>query len=266
MTAATVEFGRQLGSAYEAAASAWAVGASIVYDRLAEALVAELPLIDRGPVLDLCAGTGAASAALVRRGVPLIAVDFAVAMLAVDRDTRPPAVAADGFVLPFRPHVFAAVVAAFGVNHAADPVAFLSETKRVTSAGGLVGTSTFATGWAHPAKSAVDDVLGTFGFRAPDWHRQLKRDVEPATASVGALVAIAERAGLHDARATLIEVVPDVTAEEIVGWRFSMASHVDFVSALSTEARRRATKAAIAEVRERWEPFVVPMLVMSARA
>jgi SAM-dependent methyltransferase len=270
LDAADDAFRRRLGTAYGAAAHTWATGAAVVYDALAEALVdelaGELAACDEQPVLDLCAGTGAASAAMVRRGWAVVAADLSLEMLRVDRARRPPAVAADAGSLPFRAGGFAAVVIAFGVNHATDPVAFLAAAQRATRPGGTVATSTFMGGWAHPAKAAVDDVLASFGYASPEWHRRLKDDVEPATASPTALARVAEQAGLGSVHVRVVEVALDISAEAVVGWRCAMASHAGFVESLPPVSQRRATELAVAEVRRRWQPLVVPILVMSARA
>lgn len=264
---ADAAFRRQLGSAYGAAARAWADGAAVVYDALAGALVDEiadeLPS-DGQPVLDLCAGTGAASAALARRGLPVVAADLSWAMLRVERAARPPAVVADAASLPLRAGGFGAVVIAFGLNHATDPVGFLAEARRVAHPGACVASSTFLRGWTHPAKAAVDEALASFGFEPPAWHRRLKDDVEPATATASVLVDVAGRAGLHGARVRVVEVAIDASVEEVVGWRCSMASHAPFVDSLVEADRVAATALAAAEVRRRWQPLVVPMLVMSA--
>lgn len=252
-------------SAYDVAASGWAAGAGVIYRALADALVALLPSHGPGTVLDLCAGTGAASAALARRGLAVIAADVSAQMLRLSRGERPPAVTADAVALPFRGGAFASVVVAFGLNHAPEPVAFLRETRRVVRAGGIVVASTFAGGWPHPAKAAVDDVLEGFGFRPPAWHDRLKREVELHTGSEQALLNIAQRANLRDARASLVEVAPAVTVDQVVGWRFSMASHAGFVAALPQTTRQQAAIDAAAEVRRRWQPFVVPMLALIAR-
>lgn len=269
MKPADVTFRRELGSAYATAARAWASGAAVVYNALAGALVdeivGELPAAD-APVLDLCAGTGAASAALVRRGLPVVAADLSWEMLQVDRTARPPAVAADASALPFSAAAFAAVVIAFGLNHATDPVRFLAEARRSTRRGGCIASSTFLRGWTHPAKAVVDEALAGFGFQPPTWHRRLKDDVEPATATAGALAGVASRAALVGPRVRVVEVAIDASVEEVVGWRCSMASHAGFVESLPAEARAAATELAVAEVRRQWQPLVVPMLVMTAHA
>ena len=257
----------QIASAYDASARSWASGATIVYAGLADALVARLDDADaRGPVLDLCAGAGAASVSLVRRAARVIALDFAWSMLVVERDRRPPAVAGDANRLPFRSACFSAVVVACGLNHAPDPVAFLVEAGRVTRVGGVVLTSTFARGWDHPAKAAVDEVLTGLGYRAPAWHASLKHDVEPVTATPERLVDVATRAGLGDVSVERVDVAVDVSPEQAVEWRFAMASHAPFVASLASSVRDRAAAAAAALVGRHWVPVCPPLLILHARA
>ncbi len=265
LSVSAATFRDEVRFAYDVAAPGWANGAGVVYGALAEELVALLPSPVPGTVLDLCAGTGVVSAVLGRRGLPVIAADLAEEMLRVNRSHRPASVAADAVALPFRSAAFGAVVVAFGLNHTPDPVGFLSETCRVTAAGGSVLASTFAGGWPHPAKAVVDEVLAGFGFRSPGWYDRLKRELEGLTGSLQALLDIAQRAELRDVQALLIEVAPPVTVDEVVGWRFSMASHAGFIASLPAATRRHVAKVAATEVRRCWEPLVIPMLVLSAR-
>ena len=264
-------FRRSVRDSYAAAASVWQAGASVVYRKLAEAMVreglaAKWPGLDRGPILDLCAGTGVVSAAFEGSAVELVAADLAVEMLMVEVGRRPPAVVCDATALAFRSGCFAAVLVAFGLNHATDPVAFLAEAGRVTARGGTIGASTFAEGWNHPAKAAVDEVLARFGFTPPPWHVRLKDEVEPATSTEPVLLALAGRAGLRHPAVASIAVTLPLTTLEVVGWRFSMASHAAFVSSLPVTQRAEAVDAAMAAVNRRWEPFVAPMLVLTAQA
>ncbi len=262
---------RDMSDAYGAAAASWAVGAQVVYGRLAEALVATaMPdeVATRSgqelaPVLDLCAGTGAASEPLRRHGYNVVAVDFALGMLRVDHAMRPPAVVGDAVALPFHNGSFAATVVACGLNHAVDPVAFLAEAGRVTQPDGIIATSTFAHGWDHPAKIAVDNALRPYGFVTPSWHRSLKHNVEPATSDPVALTTIAAQAGLRSSIVTNVIVNVAATAAETVGWRFAMASHAGFVSRMTPTDYRAAEMAAVDEVRRRWEPLEIPLLVLS---
>lgn len=266
MSVADAAFRREVGAAYATAASSWAAGAGFVYARLADALVARLPTVDNGLVLDLCAGTGAATAPLVRRGCAIIAVDLVPDMLLVDASERPPAVAADAFALPFRNRSLAAVVVACGLNHAPDPVAFLAESRRVTRTGGAVLASTFAEGWSHPVKIAVDRALQPFGFRAPSWYDRFKHEVEPATANAESLTSIAKAAGLRASTVVHDNVVVNATIGQAVGWRLSMASHAGFMARLSMTDQRLARAAVVREVTDRWQPLVVPLLILSASA
>ena len=265
MSTSDVAFGTELASAYATAASGWAGGAGIVYARLAQALVHRLPTVDGELVLDLCAGTGAATAPLLRRGCGVVAVDLAPAMLVVDRDLRPPGVAADAFALPFRPESFSAVVVACGLNHARDPTAFLAESGRVTRSGGVVLTSTFAAGWNHPAKAAVDEALLPYGFRPPAWYERFKQEVEPLTASENALRSLAASVGLRQPKVAREDVEVPATVDQIVGWRFAMASHAGFIAGLSALDRRAAAEAAARNLTQRWQPLVVPLLILSGR-
>lgn len=250
--------------AYGAAATTWASGAAVVYDALAEAMVARLGDLGPGPVLDLCAGTGAVSAAVTRRGVAAIAVDLSDSMLRVNAAARPPGIVADAMALPVRTEACSAVLVAFGLNHAPDPVAFLREAARVCAPGGLVAASTFEGGWPHPAKEAVDRVVAAYGYVPPGWHDALKHDVEPRTASVGSAAQCAVDAGLRDPQVSRHPVALDVTVDQVVHWRLSMASHAPFVDSLPPAARRELVAAASVAVSESWEPFVVPMLVLTA--
>lgn len=250
--------------AYGAAATAWAGGAAVVYDALAEVMVARLGDLGPGPVLDLCAGSGAVSAALTRRGVAAIAVDLSESMIRVNAAARPPGVVADAMALPLRTGVCSGVVTAFGLNHASDPVAFLCEAARVCAPGGLVAASTFEGGWPHPAKAAVDRVVAAYGHAPPGWHDVLKHEVEPRTATVGAMLECAVDAGFRDPQVSRHSVALDATVEQVVRWRLSMASHASFVDSLPPAVRRALVAAASVAVSESWEPLVVPMLVMSA--
>lgn len=250
--------------AYGAAATTWAGGAAVVYDALAEAMVTRLGDLGPGPVLDLCAGTGAVSAAVTRRGVAAIAVDLSDSMIRVNAAARPPGIVADAMTLPLRTGTCSAVLVAFGLNHAPDPVAFLREAARVCAPSGLVAASTFEGGWPHPAKAAVDRVVAAYGYVAPGWHDALKHDVEPRTASAESVARCAVDAGLRDPRVGRHPVTLDVTVDQVVCWRLSMASHAPFVVSLSPAERHELVAAASVAVSESWEPFVVPMLVLSA--
>ena len=104
-----------------------------------------------GTVLDLAAGTGDLSVALERIGHHrVVAADFTFVMLVAGRSklqrddhaVRP--VGADALELPFLSGVFDAATVAFGVRNFADPVAGLSEIRRVLTPRGIAGILEFS--------------------------------------------------------------------------------------------------------------------------
>ena len=266
MTNADDAYVGAMTAAYDASAASWFSGASVFYGQLAARVVDLLPDDVVGPVLDLCAGAGAASAPLKARRWSVVGLDRSAAMLQVARVSRPPAVCADAFAMPFPPRTFGAVVVACGLNHATDPLAFLQEALRVTRRGGSVLASTFASGWSYDGKTAVDDALAGFGYRSPAWHEQLKHEVEPATADRSALLALGGLAGMVGSHVERLDVALDLSPQDIVSWRFGMASHAPFVAGLSVEEARLAVRAAVEAVSARWEPMVVPLLVLRGLA
>ena len=131
---------------------------------LAAELVARSPIPLAGRlVLDLGAGTGAATVAIRAVGGRRSPPTSRPGMLAAMGADRPPAVAADARALPLRSAAVDAVVAAFSINHLVDPAAGLREARRVTRAGGAVLASSYAHDDAHPAKQAVEEAAGPSG-------------------------------------------------------------------------------------------------------
>jgi demethylmenaquinone methyltransferase/2-methoxy-6-polyprenyl-1,4-benzoquinol methylase len=256
-----------VGAAYSATGSAWERGPARLYDRLAELVVSTLPVSVRGTAaLDLGAGTGAASRALQAAGAAsVVAVDAAPGMLAHDARKRPPAVVGDALALPFATGVFDATVAAFSLNHLADPAAGLREAARVTRPGGALAASAYAEDDDHPVKQAVVAALAARGWTPEPWYRALQTDAAPKLATVDAARAAAEAAGL-DAEAELTRVpFPDLDATALVAWRLGLAQHAPFVEALPTDAERAAlADDAAARLGDGWPPLVRSIIILRA--
>ncbi len=103
-------------------------------------------------------------------------------------------VVADAAALPFRDRRFDLVLAAFCLNHLGHPATRPAEARRVAAA---IAASTFAPGWTHPAKGAVDGAAGRrSGYRAPAWYAVAARHAGHAAGDPDALAG-GHCGGLH---------------------------------------------------------------------
>jgi ubiquinone/menaquinone biosynthesis C-methylase UbiE len=253
----------EVRAAYDAAAAAWAEGPEQVYTPLARALVgaAPVPLTGR-QVLDLGAGTGVAGrAALAAGAAQVVAADLATTMLRRAGPAQHPVVA-DAAALPFRDQAFDLVVAAFCLNHLSQPDAALREVRRV---GRSLAASTFAPGWTHPAKLAVDEALRPFGFQPPAWYQSLQREAGPAAQDPARLAAQVAAAGFTDVQVRTMTVPTGLSAPaQLASWRLGMAQVAPFLQSLDDgqqAAARRAAEQAVAGT----GPLIVSMLVLTGR-
>jgi SAM-dependent methyltransferase len=254
-----------VGDAYSATGPAWQAGPGRVYDRLAEVLVdlSPVPLGGRR-VLDVGAGTGAATRAIARAGGRPLAVDLASGMLAVDRRHRPPCAAADGRHLPIATGSCGAVVAAFSFNHVPDPQRAFAEAARVVAPGGGVLASAYSADDDHPAKAAVDAAAREAGWRPDRWVDEMRSAMEPKLATCAGALSAARRAGLRG-EASVIEVVfPDLGPADMVACRLGMAGLAPFVASLRPEQRQRLEARAL-ELLGDPEVLIRRMIVFRAR-
>jgi ubiquinone/menaquinone biosynthesis C-methylase UbiE len=256
--------GEGVAGAYSATGAAWQAGPGRVYDRLAVALVARSPVPLRGRlVLDLGAGTGAASRAVATAGGRPVALDAAFGMLAVDRRRRPPAVQGDATRLPVATGAAGGVVAAFSLNHVADPVAALAECRRVAAPGAPVLVSTYAADDDHPVKRAVTEALTEHGFAPPPWYVALSKEVVPRLAEPDRCATAARAAGLEATVEHLRVPFPELGPGDLVDWRLGMAQHVPFLDGLPRRERAAVRARALALLGEAPE-LVRSVLVLRA--
>ena len=255
-----------LAAAYSATAEAWQRGPNRVYDRLAEVVVSNSPVdVIAARALDLGAGTGAASRALVRAGASqVVAVDTAPGMLAYDAPNRPPATVGDALALPFARRAFDLIVAAFSLNHLADPAAGLAEAARVTRGGGAVVASAYAADDVHPVKGAVEGALAARGWRAEPWYDALRTDTAPKLATVEAGREAAAAAGLHADVLALRVPFPELDAAALVAWRMGMAQHARFLASLDAERRHAVAADAVARLGDSWLPLERSIILVRA--
>jgi SAM-dependent methyltransferase len=235
---------------YSDTGGAWEQGPARVYDRLAAVLVDRSPVpLGGGRVLDVGAGTGAASRAALAAGAErVVAVDAAFGMLAHEATARPPAVVGDVLALPFAPSTFDATAAAFSLNHLSSPAAGLREMGRVTRSGGAVLGASYASDDSHPVKEAVKAALVAHGWAPEPWYAALGVDVLPLLATPARFAAAAADAGL-DAQVEAVQVpFAELGPRDLVDWRLGLAQHAPFVARLSPQERDALVADALARL------------------
>ena len=251
---------------YADAAAAWADDVELVYGPLADALLEQAPGLGGQLVLDVGAGTGAVSQRLVAAGSRAVAVDASWSMLAHHASSRPPAVVGDISRLPLADGAVDGAVAAFVLNHLADPVAALVEVRRVVREGGFIVASVFSVADPSAAKAAVDRVLAEAGWEPPECYRFLK-SVDGQLGSAATMRLASQAAGLDDIVVVERPVPTGVTdPRDIVRYRLSQPQRTHFVATLSEEARQRVVDECVAAVAELGEAFNPGVVLLAARA
>lgn len=256
---------RAMFAAYSATAAMWRDGPARMYGRLADDLVTHSPRPWTGAdVLDVGAGTGVASTALLRAGArSVVAVDAARGMLVLDAPQRPWAVVADARRLPFPDDTFDGVVAAFVFNHLGDPAEGLREAARVVRPGGVVLASTYADDDAHPVKAVVEDALRRCGWEPAEWHDRMRSDhVQRLATEQGCRRALAD-AGADGAVQRVRVEMRGLSPRDLVEWRLGMAQHAPFVTGLSDDDRRHLTETAVARLGSQVPPLVRSVMVLT---
>ncbi len=122
------------------------------------------PLDDRGPLLDVCTGTGDLALAYDRAAggkLPIVAADFCHEMLTLGRakserrgsTERVAFIEGDAEQLPLADDQFQIVSVAFGLRNVADTDRGLAEMTRVCQPGGKVAVLEFTTPRRNPMKA-----------------------------------------------------------------------------------------------------------------
>lgn len=240
----------------------WALGAELVYGPIAAELVAMSPHPLAGrTVLDAGAGTGAASSALAARRARVLAVDLSAGMLAWSAATRPPCAVADIRALPLASGAVDDTVAAFVLNHLAEPVAGLTELARVTRPGGALLAAVFSNGNRTGVRDQIDALAASWGWQAPAWYGALKATAMPLLGSQGGMAAAAAEAGLATVRTDERPVDAGVTEPgQLVSYRLGhpvFAGWLDAIGEQRAQAFARAATEAIRPVMEPYRPLVV---------
>lgn len=245
----------------------WANGATLVYGPIAAQLAAMSPHPLAGrTVLDVGAGTGAASAALLHCGAHPVAVDLSLDMLAYNARRRPPGVVADVCALPLAARSVDDAVAAFVLNHLVEPAAGLAELVRATRPGGAVLATVYSTASHSAVRDRIDDVALDAGWQVPDWYRQLKATAVPRLGTASAMAAAAHAAGLLSVMVEERPVDVGVTEpEQLVDYRFGQAHFTQWLDRIGPrhgdEVRRRAAET----IRPIMQPYRPTVVFLAAR-
>jgi SAM-dependent methyltransferase len=258
---------RDVADAYSVTAASWRDGPARIYRRLADALVEGIPLpIAGADVVDIGAGTGVAGDAALAAGAgSAVAVDAAIGMLVIDAGRRSPAVAADATKLPFPDGTFDVALAAFCLNHLAEPSAGLREAARVVRSGGAVVASAYASDDDHPVKALAERALRDHGWAPAAWHDDVKRGRAPLLSTDDGCRAALGSAGLDGEVRNVRVAYPDLDTEDLVAWRLGMAQHAPFVAALDEATRRTIVDRLVAELGPRCPTLERSMMVVTAR-
>ncbi len=246
---ASDDFDAAVARAYEATGAAWSRGPALVYDRLAVALVdaSPVPLAGR-TVLDVGAGTGAASLAAAAVGARVVAIDVAHAMVRANR-AAPPAlvggVVGNALALPVASGAAGGLIAAFTFNHLSEPAQGFAEAVRACRPGSPVLAGAYAADDDHPAKQAVDRAATEQGWVPEDWYIGMRADVSARLATTEGMRAAAAVDGLDGAVSLRRVPLPELSPAALVGWRMGMAHVAPFLAAAGLDVRRRVTRRAV---------------------
>lgn len=158
--------GRSAGGGFSDGAEAYAATMAPSVRVMAERVVARAALGPGEAVLDVGTGTGTAAGLARGGGRRIVGVDLAPGMLAIARRELPELswVEAAFEAMPFDDATFDVVLAVHALLFAADPVAALSEWRRVTRPGGRLSLSVPGPAEVVPA-SILRPVFERHGIR-----------------------------------------------------------------------------------------------------
>ena len=253
---------------YARSAQRWALGAELVYRPIAAELAAMTPHSLAGrTVLDVGAGTGAASSALTARHARALALDLSAGMLAWNATARPPSAVADIRALPLAGDSVDDTVAAFVLNHLTDPVPALAELARVTRPGGAVLAAVFSNHSRSQARDRIDATALAAGWQVPGWYADLKTAAAPILGSSEGMAAGARQAGLAGVHADERPVdVAITTPEQLVRYRLGHPIFTGWLDAIGTARAGTLAVAAERAIRDDMQPYRPVVVFLSALA
>lgn len=251
---------------YARAAQSWAEGATLVYGPIARQLVGTSPHTLAGhSVLDVGAGTGVANTALAAVGARPVAVDTSASMLAWRAWDRPAAVVGDIRALPIKGGAVDDTLAAFVLNHLANPAAGLAELVRVTRRGGAVLACVFSNASQSAARDVIDQAAQQEGWEIPAWYGNLKQTAVPLLGTAETMEQTARSAGLDDVLVDERSVDVGIDRpEQLVAYRLGQAHYSEWIDEHEPERLQAIKRRLVEAVRPVMRPYRPIVVFLSA--
>ena len=209
-----------------------------------------LDAVEAGPgtsLLDVACGPGWLSAAAVKRGAIVTAVDFAENMVAIARRRCPKADIqnADAENLPFEANRFDAVVCSLGILHLPDPERAVAEAHRVLKPGGRYAF----TCWTPPARNPFFGLV--LGSVQKHGNMNVNLPAGPPLFRFGEVTEcekVLRAAGFGSVSVTELPMVwPFSTPEDVVPAVVASTGRIGPILAMQTPEQRQGIESAIAE-------------------
>ena len=214
-----------------------------------------LDAVEAGPgtaLLDVACGPGWLSAAAVKRGAIVTALDFAENMVAIAHRRCPKADIqnADAENLPFQANRFDAVVCSLGILHLPDPERAVAEAHRVLKPGGRYAF----TCWTPPARNPFFGLV--LGSVQKHGNMNVNLPAGPPLFRFGEVTEcekVLRAAGFGSVSVTELPMVwPFATPEDVVPGVVASTARIGPILAMQTPEQRRNIESAIAEGAKRY--------------